>query len=345
MSPIEVRLDGRAQAARMLAYCVDHGLFDDLFADPLAFVNSRDDLDIHFAGSESDEPGACSIAGHYTPATGDRRARITIATTSSTRRRQFTVTHELGHHLQQNVPELADAVAACRDDVAVEEAACDAFAAAVLLPEPFIDDVIGARGPTADDVCALYDSSNASREVCAIAASQRLLLGGCVVVLDEDGTVTFAAPSGDFAPPKRRSSMASSRVFSAAQSLRTGGGSASGDDRLTYSTGTLSNTLYFNVAWCGGYAIAVLTEGRAAWESISIPRNDRIYASAQYDDCEYCGKNFRVISTCRRCGHAVCPSRHCGCTTARRERACSSCHLVRPVSAFIDGSDECSDCR
>lgn len=53
---------------------------------------------------------------------------------ASRARRDFTALHELGHHLQQNSFDLMEAFARQPDGgVLLEDTACDAFAAEILL--------------------------------------------------------------------------------------------------------------------------------------------------------------------------------------------------------------------
>ena len=54
----------------------------------------------------------------------------------------------------------------CREP-ALEEAACNGFAAQLLIPEQLTDRHIGSAGPTAHDIVDLWRDSNASRQACA----------------------------------------------------------------------------------------------------------------------------------------------------------------------------------
>lgn len=314
--------------------------------DPLRFLDADQSIDVVFSGNESSVSNGCSIAGHYRPASVDglHRPRITIAkTTSSRRRQQFTALHEYGHHLQQ-FDELADAVAQYPDDELVEEAACDAFAATVLLPAEVVARHIGQRGPSAESVKALYDDSFASRAACAVRASQHLVMPGVVLVADVDGTVTFAAANGDFAPPRRLSNISDTEMFRTALRHHGTGGGASGRGRFTYSTGTRSANLYYDTVWCDGYALVVATEASPAWQSFAMPADDRIVSPALYEDCDVCEANYRVTVRCPKCREPRCPNGHCACTRAR-ERVCPRCFMSRPWTQFEPGTDECAECR
>jgi IrrE N-terminal-like domain len=83
------------------------------------------------------EPAAdvgCSVAGAYLY--DNVRPIVAIAESASPGRRAFTGGHELGHHLQQTTDHLIEAL--LKPDVdshALEEAACNSFAAQLLIPE------------------------------------------------------------------------------------------------------------------------------------------------------------------------------------------------------------------
>lgn len=345
MSRERIRQHGLEQAQRMLEVVSSSHQPDSLLrVDPLRFLELVADIELTMSGTESSLATDCSIAGHYRPATSDGQSpRITIAPSASPRRRQFTALHEYGHHLQQYA-ELADALAEYPDDALVEEAACDAFAAAVLLPSALVERHVGQRGPTADAVKALYLDSTASRAVCAIAASQRLVLPGVVLIVDPEGTVTFAASRGEFIPPARQANVADSDMFRTASRHYPTGGGACGRGRFTYRTGSQSANLYYDTAWCDGYAVIVATEGSPAWSDFAIPADDRIVSTALFADCDICGASFRASFQCHKCREAKCPSGHCGCTRAS-ERVCTSCFLSQHPSQFVAGSTECEECR
>src|SRR5216683_6826991 len=83
---------------------------------------------------------------------------------------------------------------------AVEEV-CDRVAARLLLPPELMQDVMGDGQPTAADIMTLYSRSRASRQVCAIAVSERLGCRGFVCILDSDtGVVQFSSRVGDTQP-------------------------------------------------------------------------------------------------------------------------------------------------
>lgn len=118
------------------------------------------------------------------------------------RRENFTILHELGHHLIAQSPDATDWVQDQQDPARVEEELADAIAAALLLPPSTLDGVLGESGhPSADALHTLYDVSSASAQVCAIALARRLGCEGFIALIDAvTGTVSFAARNADTRP-------------------------------------------------------------------------------------------------------------------------------------------------
>lgn len=153
--------DPRPQAAAMLAALErDHpGAAERLHCDALAELGEWSEIQIRYVGevrADSGGPGSrCSVAGSYRP---ERTPPVLEVTRSaSTRRRHFTALHELGHHLQQNDEDLGEAALSVPNSMAFEDAACDTFAARILLPDALVANAIGPRGPAVDDVVRLFE--------------------------------------------------------------------------------------------------------------------------------------------------------------------------------------------
>lgn len=88
--------------------------------------------------------------------------------------------------------------------ILLEDAACDAFAAQILLPAHLVDQHLDAKGPTASAITLLWETSNASRMAVCVRAAQHLPAPGHVLLLDPVGRLAFAASHG--LPPLRRGS-------------------------------------------------------------------------------------------------------------------------------------------
>ena len=111
------------------------------------------------------------------------------------RRQNFTLMHELGHHLTDKSIDCLAWVADQPDPPKVLEQLCDQIAADLLIPDTLVEQLVGPRTIDASLVLDLYDNTGASRSACAIAASRRMPCDGSVVLI-EDGaaSVFFGAP-------------------------------------------------------------------------------------------------------------------------------------------------------
>ena len=287
----------------------------------------------------------CSIAGSYLDV--PEPPVLVVSASASRRRRQFTALHELGHHLQQTDDDLGEAVLAVADSKAFEDAACDAFAAQVLLPNQVVSHHIGDRGPTADMVAELHHSSQASRAACCVRAAQRLIGPGAVVLFTPSGEVSFAAGSGGVYPPARGTDQSATPLLqSALPRLAQDHTRTVSNDNTTiiYRDGSRYESLYGQAAWCDGYVVAVLTEDTVPWKRFALPSNaERTGETGRYWHCEVCQDLFERSLSCPTCVRPKCPVGHCGCTT-RTELVCSKCFMSLHKRFFPSGSQVCNEC-
>ena len=171
-----------AQALRMLEVLDrDHpGARDALAADAWSELEAWDGLQLRLVpDSQTDE--RCSVAGGYVHTTVP--PTLTVTNSLSPGRRSFTVLHELGHHLQKNNIALACAVRSQPADTdAFEDAACDAFAARVLITDDNLAAVLTDRSPTAATLVRLFEETEASRAACCARVVDHLGASGVVAV-------------------------------------------------------------------------------------------------------------------------------------------------------------------
>jgi Zn-dependent peptidase ImmA (M78 family) len=242
----------------------------DLTRDPITVLRDWEEI------SYRDVPPAeassrCSVAGAYYGT--EDPAVIAVTHAASPGRRAFTALYELGHHLQQSDFDLADAVdshGAARG--AFEDAACDAFAADVLLPDEIVDRHISAAGPSTDDVVALRRDSAASRVAVCVRAAQRLRAPGHVVLMDGAGVVQFAA--AHLMPHVSRNSD-QSRTAVVRQALAATTGRACGRTRFRYRDDIEGAELYAQAAQLDGYLIVVAVTDHARSLPFPQPREQR----------------------------------------------------------------------
>jgi hypothetical protein len=287
--------------------------------------------------------GGCSIGGEYRRASGTDPATLLVATSTSERRRNFSALHEFGHHLQRTTMSVLQRLAVSPNPDALEEAACEVFAARILLPDKLVDPVFGPRGPTAEAVAELYRRSEASRAACCVRAAERLQSPGAVSLLDYSGIVNFAI-GREIAPPARNSDQSSTALIAAG--IRRSG-QARATTQIWYRTGSMSEELYGDLAPIDGWLVAVTVRDRPAWQAFAPPRpGTGSWAGGSWWTCTYCDEEFQQYNStkCTACGEPRCPTGHCRCTSSQ-ERPCAVCGLVKHRNLFDPSTPEkCVDC-
>lgn len=334
-----------SQAEAMLAVVewLHPGALVALREDPLAELQNWPDIQVSLV-PDTGGGGRCSVTGSYLDQT--QPPTLVVGISRSRRRRGFTGLHELGHHLQQTDLMLGQRLFTHRDSEAFEEAACDAFAARVLLPDDQLVGRINPRGPTAPDVVEMFERFQASREACCVRAAEYMTGAGVVVLLDATGTVIFAAPHG-IVPPARGSDQSGTLLIQAA--LRSSATVERDQTFVSYRDGGTSDALYGQALWCDeDYLIAVLVVDNVAWRPFAPPRPDTGRSRfGLWWTCETCEDQFRVTEpACERCGESRCGNGHCGCTAARakNDRTCDTCFLTLAPARFEGTSSTCYDC-
>ena len=324
--------------------------FAELTSDPCGVLDNWNDVDFRLvpetAPPQRDtlaaDGTACSVAGAYIESTDPTlRPIIQVARSPVAGRRSFTALHELGHHLQRTNLELAKTLWAETNIALLEDLACDAFAAAVLLPDTLVNAAITAAGPTAPNILDLYALGNASRSAVIVRAAQRLPAPGHVLLLNPDGTVLFSSPHGlpPLAPGRDQS-----RVDTIARGLRTG--SSRGRGRFFYRDGITGDELFIQTANMDGYLLVVAVTDSAPWEGFTLPSKDVGPRAGTYE-CDNDGCAATYVSwepRCPRCHVPPCTDcGHCNCKTQAAERTCMTCFEVKAAAGFV--GDRCADCN
>lgn len=123
---------------------------------------------------------------------------LLYAPTPYNRRENFTISHEIGHWLIDQVDEIFDWLLEQEDAAKVHETLCDKIARRLLLDEATITAVIGAGPLEVAHIKALYNATNASVPACMIALSEHLTCVGAIAAIDPDTwTVTDASVHPD----------------------------------------------------------------------------------------------------------------------------------------------------
>ncbi|MFI2365395.1 ImmA/IrrE family metallo-endopeptidase [Promicromonospora sp. NPDC019610] len=306
-----------------------------LGSDALATISSWPELEVQYA--ESVNHGAsCDVAGAYLAAASPPILQVAYATAE---RMGFSALHELGHHLQQSdAALLLNLLSQENGGRDLEEAACDAFAAAVLIPETVAQQTL-ADGVTTASITDLHSVTRASRSAVCVTAAAHLPAPGHVSLLNPDGTVLFDAAHGE---PRLRRGSDQTRASVVAHALRSDRHRAQGTGRFAYRDGIRGRDLYMQAADLGGFLLVVSVTDRAPWVKFAPTlRDDRPQADTV--ECE-CGHTFESWApSCARCGQPRCPE--CGrCACAPAERLCDSCWLTLPLTMFDGDSARCRDC-
>ncbi len=294
--------------------------------------------------SEEQEVTSCSVEGFYHEAT--RSIRVQRA--ASERRTRFTAIHEFGHDRARHDVDVARYLASLSASVSrkTEERVADAFAAAVLIPDRAVNEVVGDKAPTAQDVVTLFRRSDVagSREACCVRIAQRMLGEGYVVLVEGD-RLRFCATVGSAYPIKREAVQDRVALLRMAVKL---GVATDPNAKLQYADGRFTGEYAGQAVADGPYTFAVLTNStNPPWGGWVPPRriegeSPEIYCDACddiTDAWQRCQKNpsHRV---CSRCGWCECRSLRINVP----EKVCKVCRMLKRVNLFPDGGAICRDC-
>ncbi|NEB75824.1 ImmA/IrrE family metallo-endopeptidase [Streptomyces sp. SID14478] len=330
----------RAQAAAMITELetARPGAVELLAQDTLAELRTWPELTVKDV-PENEAAQGCSVAGAYD---SGPPPRLSVATSNSHARRDFTALHELGHHLQKNSFDLMEPFSREADrGVLLEDAACDAFAAQILLPAHLVDQHLDAKGPTAAAITELWQASNASRMAVCVRAAQRLPAPGHILLIDTTGHLAFAASHG--LPPLRRGSFQGDTAV--IDRALTGPGHAQGLTQVRYRDDILGRELHTDTAPMDGYLVAVLVTDSAPWRAFTRPTRDTGPNARDYI-CANCDEEYRSFEpACASCRVPPCPEcGSCACSPRVTDRLCTGCFIRHPPAMFRAGSDRCLDC-
>lgn len=185
-----MNLEGCVEQALSL---LTHDVRDRFTGNPMGVL--RDDLDLtvtaveHLANAR-DDGGACDGVSFL------QDGVILYAVTPWSRRENFTLAHELGHWLADEAPDIYDWLADQNDPGCLLETVCDKVAERLLLPESAALAVVGKGPVRSQHLSDLYDATQASRPVCAIALAKHLpgLGATAIAIIDRyTGVVTHAS--------------------------------------------------------------------------------------------------------------------------------------------------------
>jgi IrrE N-terminal-like domain len=272
---------------------------------------------------------------------------IYYAPTMNSKRENFTLCHEVGHHLVQRDEDddTLDWAADLQDrDIVIEEV-CNLIASLLLVPDDLVRRALDEYSMGGDALEAIISRSEGSREVCAIAMAQHLRCDGFVAVVNlRSPAVTLASRAHEARPyPARNEVVPAGHPL---LSLENGQSQATeswwrwpdGNPFSYYQHATRrGHWVYAVFAVNDLWNVAKFHAGEPERPKIDIPRRDLRCA------CGFAGE-IRGFP-CSVCRKPVCPSCGCDCDRSNRiERGmCMSCFLAVPVSQLVDGL--CTGCR
>lgn len=318
----------RQIAIKLIALEVWRGVFDidALRDDPETALSGNDEVAVEYDTSPRD---GCSVFGYYRHVAAGQ-SMILVHPSLTSERDQFTILHELGHHVQRQHRAWANVRYSLPTEVGarLEERVADAFAAEVLIPASTVSP--DSTWLSARTLAEVYATVRASRAAVAMRAIEISPEGeqATVVVADYRGMVTFARASGDevFAPARGRVQPGIAKMIEVALAH---GGSVTGalDGGLVTVSGWTQQDLEVEVAlddsW--GYAFAVVRSAQRFGRRPVWGRVDEVECGN-----EACGAVFAVDETvmiCPACGAPGCPEcARCACER-KVSPVCTTCFL------------------
>lgn len=326
---------------------IDKELLSGLAADPAVVAPAFGVKVLAWEVVAAGDP--CSCDGIYV-SEGVTTPVIGYRPTPNSRRENFTVLHELGHHLIRQDDAMLSLLADMGEDGGreAEERVCHAFAAATLVPDDLVTDVLGGSRPGPNHIVDLFHRSTASREVCAIRIAEHIPGMGYAVLADRHTTsIRFAAPSPTCPYVWRRGSVLSrTHPF---WKTEPGTGARRCEAAIEWPSGNKLK-LWAETIADDRIAYAVMTDDPyiAPESGLTLVGTATTMARpvAMSGSCRHCGADTWGYRACDECGDVHC--KHCGrCGCGAREAAeltCSRCYELKAAHLFPTGGGVCVDC-
>lgn len=321
-------------ARALLQTCSEFDL-EALRTDPVGTLVESDQLDLVF---EDELPADQCGGGYYRPQPPTIHLHVAMG-----RRNNFTVLHELGHHLQQRHPDWAYVLMdlPVEQQRPVEEAVSNQVAVQLLMPLTASDHDEVILHP-ADFMAGYYGRVEASRSATLQRAGSMLRSRSSrwlLAVADNDGVViTSATTYEDAPPPKGLRQEGFRRVAAEAWERPVRGAFTEG---VEYQTGSLLDGMHIEAAmdFSGQYVFIAL-------RPIAINGLGKIvYPDYECVD-ESCGEAFQPSQSegrCDACASFRCPACHkCSCAvTTRPTTTCDKCWMAYSQAEMQSGNHEC----
>lgn len=268
---------------------------------------------------------------------------VMYSPTPGSKKENFTLLHEVGHILverdEDTINWLAD-----RDDPDTEiERLCEEIAAALVVPDDMLDDIVGTGPITGDDLKKLVATAAASGPACAIALSSRLSSGAVFIIDRATARVVHSALRGEdltVYPWRHRDVPLDHPLLALEPGSTTTGRSSWTDDwkrrqDFYLSAVATEKRIYAVFSTTDLWSVDRFHGGQVPPEKSQAPRTGvrchcGFTGNATGWPCPTCGKQY-----CPRCGECDCQRRD------RAQGTCTSCFCKAPD--LKDGV--CSGCR
>jgi hypothetical protein len=122
---------------------------------------------------------------------------VMYSPTAGSKKENFTLLHEVGHILVERDDDALNWLADRDDPDAELERLCEEIAAALVVPDDMLDELVGTGPITGVDLKTLVTTAAASGPACAIALSSRLSSGAVVIIDRANARVVHSALRGD----------------------------------------------------------------------------------------------------------------------------------------------------
>lgn len=325
--------DPRAIAARIIQECNTFNL-SALRSDPFGTLMRSAEITVTI--EEDLVNTGCGGGGYYRP------SPPTIHLHPATSRRDnFTLLHELAHHLQQTHDQwgytLIDMDALIRRKI--EEAVCDQFAAQILMPVGVTDRHDVSVHP-ADVMAGFFARTRASRAATLQRVREMLPHGArwILAVADLDGVVSTSASTYDDPPPPK--GFAQEGFRRVAVEAMDAAVRREFHDGIEYRTGAVLDDLRVEAALdCEErYVFLALrpttTNGSGTW---TFPAQE-----CSNPVCERVFQPLQSSGRCQSCQGFRCPyCNRCSCSAPDRPTTCTSCFVPYTPAEMASGKHEC----
>lgn len=326
--------------ARRLVAALDDEVRLDIASDPLSAIEVHFGLTVTPAASFAERG-----AGGWCDGMSETKAGIILYRRTPSRRENFTLVHELAHHLVDDDEDCPSWLADQPDPPRLLEEVCDHIASDLLIAPEIMGRALDGRPPSAQTIAALHESTRASRTACAIAVAKKLPCDG-FVLLTERGTneVFAAARTRDTRPYAWRG-----HPIPAAHPLRWDVPPTFTKTWWQMPATSDRRDFYMSTTDIGGYTCAVFAENDL-WDverlhTYTPVEPDRGNDAELRCPCGYTGTTRWW--PCPECGVPTCPRcKECECARRARREArgvCDGCTASVRAHLLVDGL--CDDCR